>query len=131
RAGPGLLTNATKISIIYRKHNERFEIEWDQSACRSQVYRIAEDDSRILDDSSIAKRFPVRIYSQKQLFYLAKQPNALLSVIDQADLITKSGVHARIAELEQEYISLRAQARLARTQAAELRDRRGELQDVR
>ena len=36
------------------------------------------------EEGDIRERFPVRIYSQKQLFALARNPSALLDVIDDA-----------------------------------------------
>ena len=67
---------------MYRKDHANFEIVWSQKTRSSVAYRINEVGSRTAEDCDIPSRLPVRVYSQKQLFYLAKEPNSLISVID-------------------------------------------------
>lgn len=129
RDGTGLLTKETALGIVYRKDNARFLIEW-QFGADSRVYRLAADGSKIPEDCDIASRFPIRIYSQKQLFHLAKEPNALLSVIDDSDTVKRAEPHQNIARLEQEYLALRASARLIRGKAEGLCNRKAELADI-
>ncbi len=80
----GLLTKHTQIKIIYRKDNTRFRIQWDYSG---ELEPIEEEIAECEWKSSIgeiSQRFPVRIYSQKQIFDIAKSPLALLSIVDEA-----------------------------------------------
>ena len=71
------------------------------------------------------------IYSQKQLFALAQDPNALLTVIDDSQVVLKAELDRHIDQLAARYLSLRAEARAASRQAADLPGRRALLADVR
>ena len=85
----------------------------------------------IAQESDIRERFPVRIYSQKQLFALAQDPNALLTVIDDSQEVRKAALDRRITQLRDQYLSLRTEARAASRQASELAGRKASLADVR
>ena len=72
----------------------------------------------------------MRIYSQKQLFALAQDPNALLSVIDDSDSVRRVEVDRSLELLSARYLSLRAAARLASSQTIDLPARRAALVDI-
>ena len=83
RKEAGLLTQQTKTKVVYRKNDQRFILSWSQDGSAPSLVRVNEQDhSSSPEEGDIRERFPVRIYSQKQLFTLAQNPNALLSVID-------------------------------------------------
>ena len=73
----------------------------------------------------------MRIYSQKQLFALAQDPNALLTVIDDSQAVRKADLDRRIEQLADRYLSLCAEARAAYRQVGELSRRKVLLTDVR
>ncbi len=80
----GLLTDKSQISLIYRKQNDRYRLSWQEDARRSlEVYDRDQNKWKEIE-GEITDLFPVRIYSQKQIFELAKDPQALLGLIDQA-----------------------------------------------
>ena len=130
RQAEGLLTTKTRIEVVYRKEDERFVLSWSQNATAPSIARL-DGDTRISQEGNIRERFPVRIYSQKQLFELAQDPNALLTVIDDSQAVRKADLDRRIGQLEDRYLSLRAEARAAVRQANELPDREALLADVR
>ena len=84
-----------------------------------------------LRDGNIIERFPVRIYSQKQLFALAQEPNALLTVIDDDQSVHAAGSERRMNQLANEYLSMRIGVRAAEAQASELPNIQASLNDVR
>lgn len=130
RVEEGLLTRDTVVEITYRKAGERFVISWDQQGRTAPISRI-EGDRRLPEEGDIRDRFPLRIYSQKQLFDLAKDPNALLTVIDDTDEVRGADLTRTRKEAETKYLSLCAEARALRTQVAEMPARRAALDDVR
>ena len=67
----GLLTNDTSIKVIYRKDGDRFRIQWNSSGDLEPIERQLNGQWK-RTDGDIQQRFPVRIYSQKQIFQLAK-----------------------------------------------------------
>lgn len=87
RQDEGLLTDATKITVGFRKDGGRFRITWSN---RENIHSIEEETTTGTwgaSEGDIAQRFPVRIYSQKQIFELAKHPQALMQVVDDAPAV--------------------------------------------
>ena len=130
RGQEGLLTDSTVIQLIYRKDGARFVLSWNRDG---SVPSIARYDGDVIapEDGDIRERFPVRIYSQKQLFDVARRPDALLDVIDDTDAVDGSGLRRRSTELTARYLALRAEARALRAEANDLPARNAALSDVR
>ena len=126
----GLLTSGTVVEVTYRKDGERFVLSWDQQGRTAPISRL-DGGLRITEQGDIRERFPVRIYSQKQLFDLAKEPNALLTVIDDSAEVRGAELRRLRKEAETRYLSLCAEARALRAQAADLPARSATLADVR
>ena len=130
RIDNGLLTEKSLIEVVYRKDGERFLLSWSQDGAAQSIVRLS-DDERIPEEGNIPERFPVRIYNQKQLFALAQDPNALLTVIDDAQAVQAAGSQRRMKQLENEYLSLRTEARAVAAQASELPNLQASLNDAR
>ena len=126
----GLLTSGTVVEVTYRKDGERFVLSWDQQGRTAPISRL-DGDERITEQGDIRERFPVRIYSQKQLFDLAKEPNALLTVIDDSAEVRGAELMRLRKEAETRYLSRCAEARALRAQVADLPARSATLADVR
>ncbi len=126
----GLLTHDTVVEVTYRKDGERFVLSWDKQG-RTPPIRRFDGDQRVTEAGEIRDRFPVRIYSQKQLFDLAKEPNALLTVIDDSGDVGGAELMRLRKEAETKYLSLCAEARALRAQVADLPARTATLADVR
>ena len=126
----GLLTDGTRVEVVYRKNSERFFLSWDQKGSVRPIARL-DGDERIPEEGDIRERFPVRIYSQKQLFALAQDPNALLAVIDDSEIVGGAGLKRQITQMETRYMSLCAEARAAYEQADGLPTLRASYAEVR
>src|SRR5690606_24446860 len=83
------------------------------------------------DSGDVVQRFPVRIYSQKQIFELAKAPLALLRIVDDASEVDRRSWSENWKAEEARFLSLRAKAREIQTGLAEESRLRGELEDVK
>ena len=129
RTEEGLLTNETCIEVVYRKAGERFLLSWSPNGSASSIFRL-DGNEKTEEGGNIQERFPVRIYNQKQLFGLAQNPNALISVIDDSQSVRGAELNRVIKQLREQYLSLCAQARAVSTQASELPDRQALLKDV-
>ena len=130
RSEEGLLRAETLVELIYRKDGESFVLSWDPQGSTTPIARL-DSDERVPDAGDIRERFPVRIYSQKQLFDLAKDPDALLTVIDDSTEVQSAELERSRSEAEAKYLSLCAEVRALRTQVAELPARTATLADVR
>lgn len=130
RGDEGLLTDETEVEIVYRKEGERFRLSWSHDGAAPPIALLGKDES-IPEEGSVRERFPVRIYSQKQLFELAQDPNALLSVIDDSTKVRRAELDRALERAEARYLSLKAEARAAGKQAQDLPARRASLGDIR
>lgn len=130
RDDEGLLTSKTRITVVYRKDGERFRLSWSDDGSVHPVVRLT-DDRTVEEDGDIKSRFPVRLYSQKQLFEIAQNPNALLDVIDDSRQVQGAELRHSMDEAEALYLAYRSQARLARQQATALLELTTRLTDVR
>jgi hypothetical protein len=111
RQDEGLLTESTVLTVSFRKDGGRFRIKWTSS---DDSYLIEEEivpNEWNLTEGDISQRFPIRIYSQKQIFELAKHPQALLQIVDDAPEINHRDWKLKWDELVSKYLSIRAQAR--------------------
>ncbi|MCG7853743.1 MAG: hypothetical protein MIO92_14585, partial [Methanosarcinaceae archaeon] len=130
REDGGLLTNDAAIRAIYRKNGSRFRVQWNPAGDLEPIEQEGDGDWRRAE-GDIRNRFPVRIYSQKQIFQLAKTPLALLRVVDEAPEVDRHSWAERWNEEEGRFLSLRAKAREIEAGLAEEPRLRGELDDVK
>lgn len=131
RQDEGLLKDSTKITVGFRKDGGRFRITWSNT---DDIYSIEEETAPgvwCASEGDIAQRFPVRIYSQKQIFELAKHPQALLQVVDDAPEVNHRDWQLKWDELVSKYLSLRAQEREIQTGLHEESVTKGQLEDVK
>lgn len=126
----GLLTNDATIRAVYRKDGASYRVQWNPSGSLDPIQQLtAKGWSRTEGD--IRQRFPVRMYSQKQVFQLANTPLALLNIINDAPEVDYSSWEKRLNTEEYQYLSLRAKIREIETGLAEESRLKGELEDVK
>ncbi len=126
----GLLTEDACITVTCRKEGERFRIQWNSAGQLEPIERET-DGQWQRAEGEIQQRFPVRIYSQKQIFQLARAPLALLRIIDDAPEVDLHTLIEKRNIQEGRFLSLRAMAREITAGLAEEQRLRGELEDVR
>lgn len=131
RQDEGLLTDDTKITVGFQKDGGRFRITWSNAG---NTYTIEEETASgtwSASEGDIAQRFPVRIYSQKQIFELAKHPQTLLKVIDDATAVNHRNWQLEWKELISKYLSIRSQEREVQAGLQEESVMKGQLEDIR
>ena len=127
----GLLTEEVTIKTIYRKDDSRFRVQWDHAGNLESIEEEIEEGKWKRAEGDIRQRFPVRIYSQKQIFDLAKRPLALLSVVDEAPGVDRRSWDEKWRQVETKFLSLHAKARQMEVGLSEELRLRGELEDVK
>ena len=129
RKDEGLLTADSIVKVIYRKNGERFQLSWNNDGSMSPISRLDGDDV-IEEKGDVENRFPVRIFSQKQLFQLAQDPNALLTVIDDSKEVDAKASWQKMEQNKASYLALRARARELTAQGKILPDREAERSEI-
>jgi DNA repair ATPase RecN len=80
----GMLRAETSIRLELVKDGRDIAIVWKGDGTRQQEERDANGNWLATGDvGDVAKRFPIRIFSQKQLYEMTKQPDVLLNLIDE------------------------------------------------
>lgn len=131
RDDDGLLTDNSRFTVTYRKDRTRFRIQWSHQGDVEAIEVQDESGGWRSDQGEVAERFPVRIYSQKQIFELAKAPLALLRIVDEAREVDRRSWDDRWKEEQARFLSLRAKAREIEAGLADEPRLRGELEDVK
>lgn len=83
RESEGVILENTKITCIYKRDATKYKLLWDN---KSDSVSISREDKGcwIHEEGDAYSRFPIKIFSQKQIFDLAKNPNTLLKLIDES-----------------------------------------------
>jgi len=130
REDTGLLTPDTQIRVIYRKNGARFRVQWSPAGDLDPIQEETEGGWHRAE-GDVPQRFPVRMYSQKQIFQLAKAPLALLRIVDEASEVDHRSWRERWDHEEARFLSLRAKARELEAGLSDEPRLRGELDDVK
>ena len=124
----GALHDDTTIAVIYRKDGGRFRVRWPGGD--ASIEEQDETGEWRPSPGAVHGRFPVRIFSQKQVFELAADSGALLRLVDDASPVERAEQERRRRELETRYLSLRSQVRELEARLADRSRVEGELADV-
>ena len=131
RGDDGLLTENSRFVVIYRKDRTRFRVQWSQRGDIEPIEVQGENGEWSAGEGDVAQRFPARIYSQKQVFELAKAPLALLRIVDEAPGVDRRTWDELWKEEETRFLSHRAKLREIEAGLADESRLRGELEDVK
>jgi hypothetical protein len=130
RREAGALTENTRIAIVYRKEGTRFRATWTQGA-DDPALEEDDDGSWKAADGSVRRRLPVQIYSQNEINEVAKDPRALLSIVNDSAEVSYDRWSAANASRLANFLALRASARDLQTSLSEEQETRGELADTK
>lgn len=131
RKDRGILTDSSRITVVYRKDGARFRLQWDPAGVQPPIEEEQADGSWAKSPGVVTSRFPVRIYSQKQVYELTRRPEALLRIVDEAPEVGFTQWKERTDKEEARFLSLRAQAREVEATLADEPRVQGELDDVK
>ena len=120
----------TEIEFHYRKNGNLYRVLWDGSTPSKSQIEVDTDGTWISQEGSVADRFPILIYSQKQVYETAKNTQSLLSIIDAQPEISHAEWLETFQLLKSEYAE-KMQKTASNATLIESETRlRGELTDV-
>lgn len=131
RQDDGLLTPDTRLTVLYRKDGGRFRIQWTPKGGEEILSVMDEAGGWQPTPGVVADRFPVQVFSQKQIFEFARTPRKLLEIIDNALGEERRRWEKNRRETESAYLSLRAKEREIATGLKDEERIKGELLDVK
>jgi len=127
----GLLTDNTSLRVYYRKDDSLFRIQWDPYGNGEPIEQQTSDGEWITAQGEIPHRFPIRIYSQKQVFELANKPLSLLRIVDESPQVNRREWMERWNLAKKKFLSLRAKVRELESSVSEESRLRGDLEDIK
>jgi DNA repair ATPase RecN/histidinol phosphatase-like PHP family hydrolase len=86
RDAEGVMLTDTKISCVYTRDEVYYLLTWIKESNEVSISRY-DGEKWIIEDGEAHSRFPIKIFSQKQIFNLAKNPNTLLRLIDESSTV--------------------------------------------
>jgi len=128
--GDNLLIEDSKISLIYRKGEIRYRLNWYANPNYPALEEEKEDGTWGACDGEIKSLFPVHIYSQKQIYELAKKPSALIEIIDKAPVVDAARLKTEHKDFVNRYKQIESKRRELNEKIAEENRLRGELSDL-
>ena len=128
--GDNLLLEDSKISLIYRKGEVRYRLNWSPNPDCPSLEEEKDDGTWKSFDGEINSLFPVRIYSQKQIYELAKNPSALIEIIDEVPKVEADKLKTETRDLVNQYKQIEGKRRELNDKIAEEIRLRGESNDL-
>lgn len=86
RDSEGVMLDNTKISCVYLRDQVHYLLTWTKENNKVSICRH-DGQQWISEVGEAHSRFPIKIFSQKQIFDLAKNPNTLLRLIDESSTV--------------------------------------------
>ena len=124
-----LLIEDSKISLIYRKGEVRYRLNWLFKPDRPALEEEKDGDWRSCP-GEIKSLFPAYIYSQKQIFEVAKNPRALIDIIDEAPEVDAVTIKTQHRELVNRYKQIEGKQRELKEKITQANRLRGEFNDL-
>ena len=131
RSDSGALTQETKISLVIEKDGNIYRLNWGSKADEiTSIERQLKNDNWQPEVGKIKYRFPVEIFSQKQILSLAKNHTALLQLIDRSEIVKGSENYSMINELKTRFFRLKSGIRELQLKVNREDEIRGKMEDV-
>lgn len=127
--GDNLLTNESELSLIYKKGGTRYQLNWSADGSAKSL-KVEEDEQWQTENGEISTLFPVQIYSQKQIFELSKNSEALLDIIDKDEQVKFTDFDNNKKQLTYQYKQIKQQINQTQEKIAQKNKLTGELNDL-
>ena len=124
-----LLSDESQISLIYRKGEVRYRLNWSAKVNMPSLEEEKDGDWEPVP-GEIRSLFPAYIYSQKQIFELARDPSALLDIVDEAPDVDYPAFDKKRLELVNQYKQIEQNLRELNEKIAQENRLRGEFNDL-
>lgn len=130
RSQSGLLTADSKFSVVYVKNNTQYKINWERTDSGLNSIESWDGNEWIKDDGNIKERFPISIYSQKQIYSFADNPKYLLDMISQQKEVGYRDWELKNEELQNKFYSSKNKLRELKLTLEKEVEWKGELSDI-
>lgn len=125
----GVFLEESELEVEYSKDDAAYRMHWRGGDSAPLLMELSGSEWHEAGEV-ISSRFPVHIYSQKQVFEMARNPHTLRRLMDEDPSLDKIGWQQEWDELEARFLNLRAEYRRLGKELAERERIEGERRDV-
>lgn len=129
RESEGVMLDNTKISCIYLRDEVHYLLTWTKENNRVSIFRY-DGQQWVSEEGEAHSRFPIKIFSQKQIFDLAKNPNTLLRLMDESSTVGYQQWKMEWTEKYSHFLTLCSQKRELQSKLNNRNILLGQLSDV-
>ena len=126
----GVMLHDTEILLELHRRGKNYQLRWRFDG---QGVALAEENNGVwqkIETDGFRERFPVSIFSQKQINELASNPRGLLAVLDRSFEVNRAEWQSRWENAKSQYLQLREQQRELLRQLAGEQQIRIKLSDI-
>ena len=130
--GPSRLTlwvEEPYIRSIHRRGKD-YQLRWRYDGQGAVLEEVTPDGTQTIEPGALRERFPISIFSQKQINELASNPRGLLEIVDRSPNVDRAEWESRFATVKSQFLQLRGRKRELSRQLAEQQQLRATLGDV-
>lgn len=126
----GGVLNETEATLIYRKGEEQYRLNWKRSDRGTTVESWEPSVGMWVDEDSqnVRERFPITIFSQEQIATLAESPQAILQRIDEE--IDHQAWQSRWQQELESFLRLRSEVRNLKNRSTNKDRLLGQMKDL-
>ncbi|WP_193164732.1 TrlF family AAA-like ATPase [Microbulbifer hainanensis] len=129
RDSDGVMLPDTKISCVYTRDDDHYLLVWERGSNAVAISRY-DGTGWVSEEGDAHSRFPIKIFSQKQIFDMAKNPNTLLRLIDESSTVSFQQWKMEWEEKCSHFLTLCSQKRELQTRLSNKNTLLGQLSDV-
>ena len=107
----GAMLNNTEILLELHRRGKNYRVHWRQSGEGAVLEEKTDEKWKIIETDKIKERFPINIFSQKQIDELASNSRGLLNIIDRSPEVDKAEWDSRWKSIESQFLQLRERKR--------------------
>ncbi|MCI5224888.1 MAG: hypothetical protein D3924_20015, partial [Candidatus Electrothrix sp. AR4] len=128
---PGdLMLNDTEILLEVHRRGKIHQLRWRFDSTGAVLEEHSESGWQEIEPGDLSERFPISIFSQKQINELAANPRGLLDIIDRSPKVNRAEWQARLDPIKSRFLQLREHKRELTRQLATEQQVRTKLEDV-
>jgi len=126
----GVMLEDTEILLEIHRHGKEYRLRWRFDDKGAVLEEQTGNSWQAAEPGDLKARFPLSIFSQKQINELAANPGGLLEIIDRSPEVNRAEWQSRWADVKSQFLQLRERRRALLRQLSEEPQIRAGLRDV-